>query len=923
MLDSALPGNPGSGTLAPIIATGRAEIKSDFLSPARRRRLGIAAAILAASAIAGAATGTWLRLDLPSVRRLEDYRPPLITRLLDDGGDLLYQFAEERRVLIGASDLAPHLRAAILAAEDPRFYRHVGVDPQAIARAALKDLLTFSKAEGASTITQQLARSLFLTPTKLWRRKIQEAMLALEMERVYTKEEILGFYVNQIYLGHGRYGFEVAARFYFGHGARDVTLAEAALLAGLAQRPEALSPFRSAEAALRRRNHVLDRMAVEGFVDAAEAEAAKGEPLVLAAPQPAPTEAPYFVEEVRRDLAERYGEAALYEEGLEVRTTLDARLQAAANRALVRGLHDLDKRIGWRGPERNLVDDGEDLDAFDHPAWAAPPQPGDRLPALVLDAGRGTATVRVGTSVTSLDGQAVAWTGQDDPARLLRRGDLIRVEVARAAGGRLSLTLDQVPEVEGALVAIEPATGEVKAMVGGYDFSRSQFNRATQAQRQAGSAFKPFVYAAALYGGLTPADAVFDEPTLLVDRTTGAVYQPNNYDRDYNGVVTLRQGLEGSLNIATVRLLNAIGYEPVIRVARRMGIASPLPPYPSLALGAAEINLLELTSAYTAFPNQGVRVEPHWIRAVLEHDGATREQARPAAGEALRPDVAYVMVAMFEGAVERGTAKLARGLGRPVGGKTGTTDDYTDAWFVGFTPSLAAGVWVGYDQKRTLGARETGARAALPIWLDFMRDALAGSPVELFHPPANVVRVPIDRRTGLRAGLDTGCDDVILESFLEGTAPTASCSPEEHRRAGLPYYLQRYPLDDLGRLRLTPRDLDWLTRWQGCRIDGGFGPRRLTCEAEGARASLPVEIDAAPAGEAIPYPERLVDRQGVHYQDDVAVPPGPDAAASKPADPLLDESAFRRWQGLDGRDAVVIYVRRDGAADPVRTRAGS
>ncbi|MGD8374962.1 MAG: PBP1A family penicillin-binding protein [Acidobacteriota bacterium] len=914
-----------------IIASRSREIKNDPSPPPPARRwrlkLAVAAVTLLSAAAAGVATGYFLRLDLPSVRQLEDYQPPLITRLYDDRDQLLHQFAEERRILIPVSGLSPDLRNAILAAEDPRFYRHVGIDPRAVVRAAFKDLITLSKTEGASTITQQLARTLFLGREKAWRRKIQEALLALEIERVYTKEEILEFYINQIYLGHGRYGFEAASRYYFGRPAAELDLAQAALLAGLPQRPEGLSPFRNPEAAVRRRNHVLGRMVAEGFLDPATAEAARQEDVVLAEQHAQESAAPYFVEEVRRQLEERYGQAALYQEGLEVRTTLDSEMQDAANRAVAQGLHDLDKRIGWRGPTTNVIDDGQDPETVELPDWEEVPAAGARLPAIVIATTAGEATVRVGAQQATLQRAEVEWTGETDPARLLRRGDQVQVQVLEVTPERLVATLDQEPEIEGALLAIEPASGEVKAMVGGYDFGRSQFNRAIQAQRQAGSAFKPFVYAAALYEGLTPADVLFDEPTLMLEPRTEEVYQPNNYELEYYGIVTLRDALERSVNIASVRLLNAIGYDPVIQIASRLGISSPLRPYPSLALGAAEVNLLEITSAYGTFTNQGVRVEPHLLRMVSERDGKVREVARPAATEALRPDIAYLMVSMLEGVVERGTGKLARVLGRPMGGKTGTTDDYTDAWFVGFTPELAVGVWVGYDKKRSLGKRESGARAALPIWVQFMQEVLAGHPAAPFPAPSNVVRVPIDRRTGLRAGLDTGCHDVILEVFLEGTEPSRTCSPEEHFRMTLPYYLQRYPLDGHRRLVLTPRDLEWLTQWQDARLEGAFGPRRLTTVYEGERTSVPVSLHAgggiASGRPLVPYLDRLVDGRDVFYQDDIAVPPpeeeeedeelAQEAAATVnlvPVDPLLDESGFYRRLGVDGRDAVVIYIRR-------------
>ena len=862
----------------------------------------MAAAVLIAAAAAGAATGRFLRPDLASVRQLEDYRPPTITRLYDDHGEPLHYFAEERRILIDTAQIPSALRFAILAAEDPRFYQHVGVDPRAVARAALKDLTTFSKAQGASTITQQLARNLFLQPAKQWRRKVQEALLAFEIERRYTKDEIFGFYINQIYLGHGRYGFEAAARFYFGKPAHDLSLPEAALLAGLAQRPEGFSPIRNPEGAKRRRDHVLTRMVTEGFLDREAAAKARLAEVTVGRGDLLADQAPHFVEAVRRGLEVRYGETAIYREGLEVRTTLDSRLQGLATQALLDGLHQLDRRIGWRGPEGNVVRERGDPRAVSLPEWDGTPEPGQRLPAIVIATAPGAATLRLGDFEARLDREAVAWTGSQDPARFLRVGDRLRVRVLRIDGGRLEVALEQRPEVEGAMVVIDPATGEVKAMVGGSDYSRSQFNRATQAQRQAGSVFKPFVMASALYAGLAPSDALFDEPTLVIDPQTNVIYQPQNYERDYRGLVTVREALEESLNIATVRLANSIGYEPIIRLARRCGVTAPLLPYPSLALGAADLNLLEVTSAYGAIANQGVRVEPHLVRAVIAQGGEVREEARPATVEALRPDIAAVLTSMMAGVVERGTAARASALGRPLAGKTGTTDDFTDAWFVGFSPSLVAGVWVGFDQKVSLGRRETGAQAALPIWMAFMEAALAGTAPEPFIRPANVVQIAVDRRTGLRASPEAGCVDVVMESFVEGSAPEGTCDRAEHQRLGLPHMLQHFPIDEEGRLRLTASDIAWLTGREGCRVETGAGGARLTTDYGLIHVDVPIVVDdeaaADLAGYAVPYPERVVGRQGVRLQ--------PDGDAIRPDAKQEPGIPGSRWVGLDGKDAVVV-----------------
>ncbi len=776
----------------------------------RRRLLGSILVLFLLASISGTLFGYLVTIDFPQVSKLEDYRPPVGTKIFSDVGELLYEFGGQKRVLVKSAMIPDILRQAIIATEDSRFHDHFGIDPRSIARAVLKDLIAMRFAQGASTITQQLARALFLKPDKTLWRKVQEAVLALQIEKAYTKEEILEFYLNQIYMGHGRYGVEAASRYYFGKRAAELNLAEASLLAGILQRPEALSPFRHPERALAKRKHVLNRMVKEGYLTHSQAEAIGEEPLVLGEHQEERNPAPHFVEMIRRYLVEEYGEEALYAEGMEVYTSLNLGMQEAANQAVKKGLLALDHRQGFRGPRKNVLEvKGTTLEEYWDDAWDGEIVPGKSFPGLVLATGPEGYPVRVGSYAGLLSADGAGWIPKNRFGEILKPGDLtrVRIEAVTPETDTVKLYLDQEPEVEGALVALDPATGEIKAMVGGYDFRRSQFNRAIQSKRQSGSAFKPIVYAAALEDGYRLTDTFLDHPTLFQDEGGIESYQPENYLRRYFGLTTFREALEESRNIVSVKLFSQIGFQRGVEMARRMGIQSSLRALPSLVLGSLEVTLQELTSAYGVFPNQGIHVEPHFIRYVVGGEGRIREEADPIVREVLRADIAYVMTHLLEGVVESGTGKNARILGIPMGGKTGTTDDLTDAWFIGFTPELVCGVWVGFDKKKTLGKNETGARAALPIWIDFFRKSLGPESPDHFHRPPNVVLVPIDRETGLRASLDTGCSDIILESFLKGTEPATYCSAQEHFRRTLPYFLQMFPVEKKNSIRISMEEL--------------------------------------------------------------------------------------------------------------------
>jgi len=760
--------------------------------PAARRvvvrvaRRAIIAALFLAAALMGTLGGVLFAYgnDLPEISKLDDYQPNTITRLLaGDGQVVLAQFATERRVVIRYEDMAPALRQAIIAKEDAGFEQHFGLSITRIIVAGAKDLLyavsdgQFGQRGGASTITQQLARDLFLreymrngvfvrSGLEGLERKVKEWLVAIELERRYTKREIFAFYANQINLGHGAYGVEAASRMYFNKSAKDVNLEEAATLAAIIQTPARLSPYVDPVRNRDRRNFVIRRMADEGFITQGEARAAQQRPVELRGqPMPEQSLAQYFSEDIRKRLERDYGATDLYEAGLTVQTTLDAALQVAANRALDRGLRRLDKRQSrYRGPLRNVIADGQQVASFTTDRWTRPITAGDVVPALVI-AVPGTATGNVRVSIAGreadLTAKGLAWT-RKTANTLFKEGDLIEVEVGTVTDDAYKdLVLDQPPLVEGALVAIDNRTGQIRAMAGGFSFARSKFNRATQAKRQVGSLFKPLVFTAAIDRGYTAASVFIDEPVSYEPGPGQPPYTPQNYDLKFEGPVTLRRALEQSRNIPAVKALAEIGPEEAIAYARRFGLSGNYQPYLSLALGAAEATLIEMTSAYSVFPNQGVRMEPYAVRSITDRNGNLLEENRPQPREAIRADTAFVMTNLLRGVVEHGTAERAAALKWPLAGKTGTVDNNTDAWFIGFDPTITIGVWVGHDEKASLGSKETGASAALPIWIDLMRayldkNANRKAPPD-FEAPGNIVFVTLP--------------DGTLEAFINGTQP--------------------------------------------------------------------------------------------------------------------------------------------------------
>ncbi len=750
----------------------------------RTSSTAIVAALFLVTALAGAASGVLFAYaeDLGEISALDNYQPDTITHLLSREGEEIGEFAVQRRLVIRYDEISPLLRQAIIASEDGDFERHFGINVPRLAVALARGLLPGQTITGASTITQQVARLLFLqdeymsggvfarTGLRGIERKVREWILALQIERRYTKREIFAFYANQMNLGHGRYGVEAASRMYFDKRAAELTLDEAALIAAIIQTPSRLSPFVNPDQTLaRRNNYVLPRMMAEGFITEAEARTAAEQPIVLHGTRNPQSVAPYFAEAIRQDLAATYGAEVLYEGGLRVQTTLDARLQRAANAAVDAGLRRADKLWnGYRRPPQNMLVAGGSLDDFSPARWAMPIRTGDIVPAVVTavpDAA--TALVRIGTDEIALTREGFEWTRRTSASDVLAAGDVIEVAVEALddEGRPARIRLEQSPEIQGALLAIENATGEILAMVGGANFEASEFNRAIQARRQMGSMFKPIVYTAAIDRGFTAASIFIDEPVSIEIAENQPPYEPENYDREYEGPITLRRALENSRNIPAVKAMQEVGPEAITDYAVRFGFPEDYPPFLSLALGAAEATLLEVTSAYSTFPNRGVRMEPYSVVSIADRDGTILEEHGPVPHEALSADSAFVMANLLRGVVQRGTGGAALSLNWPVGGKTGTMDEYTDAWFVGFDPDITLGVWVGHDEKRTIGNNATGAAAALPIWIDFM-----GTYIDLygdrtrppgFEPPDNIVFVRTERG--------------VIDAFIRGTQPrTAS-----------------------------------------------------------------------------------------------------------------------------------------------------
>jgi penicillin-binding protein 1A len=701
------------------------------------RRVVFALLVLT-SALVGSLAGLLIvySTDLPQISELERYRPSTITEIYDDRGQVIGSFALQRRVLASYDDFPKVLHDAIISTEDKSFEKHWGINFWRVLGATYRDISSGSHAQGASTLTMQLSRNLFLSSERHFSRKVQEAMLAIQIERHFTKQQIFTMYCNQIFLGHGVYGFEAGAQFYFNKHARDLTLEEAALLAGLPKGPSYYSPISYPNHALKRRNMVINNLLEDGKITEEEANRAKAAPLGLNLQAPENSLAPYFVEEVRRYLEKKYGADEVHESGMRVYTSLDLDLQKAANQAVLDGLAAYERRHGWQGHLKNVLEAGGSLEKYQHPDWDQPQAVNGYVHALVTSVNQQTATLKFGSYTSVLYPADIAWTGHHSPQDIFRPGDIVYVKILALNSIHVAKTiLEQDSGAQGALLALDNATGDVKAMVGGRDFNESKFNRATQAQRQVGSSFKPFVYSAAVDRGADPDDMILDAPTTF--NSGGVPYTPHNFDFRFEGNITLRRALADSRNIPAVKLAERVGMPAVIDTVHRFGITSPVPAFLPVALGAADLTLYEETAAYSVFPNDGLLIEPRYIRKVTDYEGHVLEENFPEARDVTTARTARIMVSLLQDVVEHGTGFAASKLKHPLAGKTGTTNDFTDAWFVGFSPSVTCGVWVGFDEKKSLGSKETGGQAALPIWIDFMHVAIADPDKrnESFLPP--------------------------------------------------------------------------------------------------------------------------------------------------------------------------------------------
>jgi len=754
----------------------------------------------------GVAIGVYKAImqNLPDISQLEEFEPKIITYIFAGDDEVIGEYANEKRIEVGFEDIPEILINAIIATEDPRFYNHKGIDYRGILRAIKADIkliFTPKKLHGGSTITQQLTREILLTRDQKLSRKIKEVILARQIERRYTKEEILAFYCNQFNLGSGAYGVEAASRLYFDKSVSELRLEEAALITGIFRGPSLYTPYRNPDLTRRRRNFVLGRMVDQNVISEEEAEEARLKPIgVLPRYRNVSEFAAYFNEEVRKYIKQNYGDDALYNSGLKVYTTLDPKMQGYAEEALVNQLRTLDKRQGWRDDKENLLEKGvenleevkPDTDTLSN--WLRPEfQVGKVYDAVVLSAENREATVKIKDYVGFMDNSDILiWTKTKNLKDLIQRGDIIKVKIKEVDEEKMEMlvSLDQEPVLEGAFLAIDPLTGQIKAMVGGYSFERLEFNQATQALRQSGSVIKPMLYTAAIDNGLTPSFAVVDEHVEFPDKWAAVPYAPRNYDRKYKGRVTLRIGIEQSRNVVTTKILDHISPQTGVRYCQKFGITSPLYPYLSLALGAFEVRLIEIVSAFTTFPNKGVRITPYFITRIEDKDGNILEEHKIESDEVISPQVAYIMTSLLQGVVQRGTAQAVKWLEKPLGGKTGTSDEYSNAWFIGFSPTLCAGVWVGHEQgNMTIGQRQSGAVAALPAWKEFFEKTIEDekrtaeengedyNPGE-FEVPPNLDYVTIDYKTGL---LSTPiCLFPFREVYLPGTGPTRWCSYEDH-----------------------------------------------------------------------------------------------------------------------------------------------
>lgn len=744
------------------------------------------ALILMTLAAGGTAGGLYYYLcrDLPTTQSLRSYHPPVISSVYSDDGRKIGEFYNERRIVIPFEKMPDMLVKAFIAAEDSRFYRHKGIDLISIVRAFFKNLEAGTIVQGGSTITQQVTKSFFLTPERSYERKIKEAILAWRLDRSFSKEEILFLYLNQIYLGHGAYGVQAAAENYYGKSVSELTLAECGILAGLPQAPSRYSPFRHPERAKQRQIYVLNRMVTEGFITNLQATEGIAEELDIKPRRNWYIEkVPCYTEYVRRYVEKKYGKKALYDDGLRIHTAVNIEMQQAARAAVVKGLADQTRRQGYRGADQNLTP--EEIESF-AAKFDGVLEEGRTVTGVVTkvsDAEKIT-TVRLGIAKGIIPFESMRWARRPNadvayyagrirrPSSALSIGDVIQVKLEgfRKEEGIWELSLEQTPDAQAALLSIEAGSGQVKVMIGGRDFTSSQFNRAIQSRRQPGSAFKPLIYAAALDKGYTPASVIIDSPVVFKDVSRDFTWKPKNYKKTFVGPTLFRTALAKSLNVVTVKILEDIGIGYSIDYARKLGIHSDLSRNLSIALGSSGVSLLEIVNAYSVFANDGYHVTPVFITRIEDRNGNVLEETVPKRERVIERSTAYIMTSLLESVVTDGTGKRIRALKRPAAGKTGTTNNLFDAWFVGYTPRYITGSWVGFDEEAPMGKGETGSRAASPIWLDFMQRVLKDKPIKPFQVPEDVTFKQIDAKTGLLPIPES--EEVIFECFKEGTVPT-------------------------------------------------------------------------------------------------------------------------------------------------------
>ncbi|MGD8303596.1 MAG: PBP1A family penicillin-binding protein [Desulfobacterales bacterium] len=779
--------------------------RSDVLKPKKRHfyrkfflwsfLLVFIVAVMAAAA--GVGVYFYLSKNLPQISNLTQYHPPIISTVYSDDGRKIAEFFEERRIIRPLEEMPPDLINAFIAAEDSRFYKHKGIDFYSITRAFLKNLEAGTIVQGGSTITQQVTKSFLLTPQKTYTRKIKEAILAYRIDKAFNKKEILYLYLNQIYLGHGAYGVEAAAENYFDKSVTDLNLAECAILAGLPQAPSKYSPFRHPERAKQRQIYVLNRMVTEGYITQPQAdEAINTEVEIKARRNLYIEEIPYYTEQVRRYVEEKYGREMLYTQGLKIYTAANVEMQKIAQEEIEKGLRELDKRQGFRGPLKKLAP--EEIEAFSKSIQSEldeePLEAGRNIKGVVIkvDDKNKVVTVRIGNSLGQIALADMEWARKPDievayyevklrhPSKALQAGDVIWVKTKeKPEDSELwPLALEQEPIAQAALLCIEAETGFVKAIIGGRDFRDSQFNRAIQSRRQPGSAFKPLIYAAALDKHFdedpqriyTPATVIIDSPIVYDDQERDFTWKPKNYKERFFGPTLMRDALAKSRNVVTIKILQDIGIDYAIGYAHKLGITSDLSKDLSIALGSSGVSLLELTKAYSVFANRGYLIDPVFIAKIEDRNGNVLEELAPERVKVIDETTAYLMTNLLEGVVKYGTGWRVKALNRPVAGKTGTTNNLFDAWFMGYTPQYITGTWVGFDNEAPLGKSETGSRAASPIWLGFMQRILADKPAKVFEVPEGVVFTQIDAETGLLPIPES--KETVFACFKEGTEPT-------------------------------------------------------------------------------------------------------------------------------------------------------